>query len=137
MAVLAVNIGDIMKGAMIMGYEYIEKAAILSKCEELWNNADETTQTGVDTINTIDRITDFIEAMPAADVQPIRRGRWIISDDVEHFIAVCSECGRTEDSRDIKDMPYCHCGADMRNDSNLMETEVDGLFLNFEQGEGQ
>ena len=50
--------------------EYIEKAAILSKCEEMWNAADETTQTGVDTINTIDRITDFIEAMPAADVQP-------------------------------------------------------------------
>lgn len=50
--------------------EYTEKAAILSKCEEMWNAADETTQTGVDTINTIDKITDFIEAMPAADVQP-------------------------------------------------------------------
>lgn len=56
---------------------------------------------------------DTIDTMPAADVQPIRRGRWIIADDVEHFIAVCSECGRTEDSRDIKDMPYCHCGARM------------------------
>ena len=50
--------------------EYIEKAAILSKCEDMWNAADETTQTGVDTINTIDKITDFIEAMPVADVQP-------------------------------------------------------------------
>jgi hypothetical protein len=48
-----------------------------------------------------------------ADVQPIRHGRWIIEDDVEHFIAVCSECGRTEDSRDINEMPYCHCGARM------------------------
>lgn len=45
--------------------------------------------------------------------EPVKRGRWIIMDDVEHFIAVCSECGRTEDSRDIKDMPYCHCGAKM------------------------
>ena len=53
------------------------------------------------------------EEQPAADVQPVRRGKWIITDDVEHFIAVCSECGRTEDSRDIKDMPYCHCGARM------------------------
>lgn len=53
--------------------EYIEKAAILSKCEEMWNNADETTQTGVDTINAIDRITDFIEAIPASDVQPVVR----------------------------------------------------------------
>ena len=59
-----------------------------------------------------------IEDIPTADVQPVRRGRWIITDDVEHFIAVCSECGRTEDSRAIKDMPYCHCGADMRGEGN-------------------
>ena len=61
---------------------------------------------------------DFIEAIPAADVQPIKHGRWIITDDVEHFIAICSECGRTEDSRGIKDMPYCHCGARMDGDNN-------------------
>lgn len=48
-----------------------------------------------------------------AEKEPVKHGRWIIMDDVEHFIAVCSECGRTEDSRDIKDMPYCHCGAKM------------------------
>ena len=54
-----------------------------------------------------------ISAVKAADVQPVKHGRWIITDDVEHFIAVCSECGRTEDSRDIKDMLYCHCGARM------------------------
>lgn len=53
--------------------ECIEKAAILSKCEEMWNNADETTQMGVDTINTIDRITDLIEAMPVVDVQLISK----------------------------------------------------------------
>lgn len=47
--------------------------------------------------------------------EPVKRGHWIITDDVEHFIAICSECGRTEDSRCIKDMPYCHCGADMRD----------------------
>lgn len=43
----------------------------------------------------------------------VKHGRWIITDDVEHFIAICSECGRAEDSRGIKDMPYCHCGARM------------------------
>ena len=53
--------------------EYVEKAAILSKCEEMWNNADETTQTGVDTINAIDRITDYIESLPTTDVQPVVR----------------------------------------------------------------
>ena len=51
------------------------------------------------------------------EAQPVKHGRWIITDDVEHFIAVCSECGRTEDSRCIKDMPYCHCGARMNEDA--------------------
>lgn len=60
----------------------------------------------------IDCMTECIESK-AVDIQPMKRGRWIITDDVEHFIAVCSECGRTEDSRAIKDMPYCHCGARM------------------------
>lgn len=64
--------------------------------------------------NTIGGLTaNDIMRFPKADVQPVRHGKWIIADDVEQFIAVCSECGRTEDSRGIKDMPYCHCGARM------------------------
>ena len=62
-------------------------------------------------------VADKIKDLKAADVQSVKRGRWIIVDDVEHFIAVCSECERTEDSRGIKDMPYCHCGARMDGDS--------------------
>lgn len=68
-------------------------------------------------LQAIEHATAILELMPAADVQPVKRGRWIITDDVEHFIAVCSECGRTEDSRAIKDMPYCHCGARMDGDT--------------------
>ena len=64
--------------------EYISREAVMSKCDDIWNNADETTQTGVDTINTIDEITDFIESLPAADVQPVKRGRWI-----ETHISLC------------------------------------------------
>lgn len=58
-------------------------------------------------------VLDVVRRIPTADVQPIRHGRWIITDDVEQFVAICSECGRTEDSRCIDDMPYCHCGARM------------------------
>jgi hypothetical protein len=61
--------------------EFIEKVKVLSKCEEMWNNADETTQAGVDTINAIDRITDFIEAMPVVNVQPVDNGK-------EHIIYI-------------------------------------------------
>ena len=42
------------------------------------------------------------------------QGEWIIVDDTEQFIAKCSVCGRIEDSRMVKDYPFCHCGADMR-----------------------
>lgn len=42
------------------------------------------------------------------------QGEWIIVDDTEKFIAKCSVCGRIEDSRMVKDYPFCHCGADMR-----------------------
>ena len=46
---------------------------------------------------------------------PLRsQGEWIIVDDTEQFIAKCSICGRIEDSRMVKDYPFCHCGADMR-----------------------
>lgn len=46
------------------------------------------------------------------------QGKWIIIDDTEKFIAKCSVCGRIEDSRMIKDYPFCHCGADMRGNNN-------------------
>lgn len=41
------------------------------------------------------------------------QGEWIIVDDCEQFIAKCSVCGRIEDSRMVKDYPFCHCGARM------------------------
>ena len=99
--------------------EYIEKAAILSKCEEMWNNADETTQTGVDTINAIDRITDFIEAMPIANVQPVKRGKWKEIEDFDgdsHY--GCSACGAEfyleAGTPSDNEYYYCpHCGAKM------------------------
>lgn len=42
------------------------------------------------------------------------QGEWIIVDDTEKFIAKCSVCGRIEDSRMVKDYPYCPCGARMK-----------------------
>ena len=42
------------------------------------------------------------------------QGEWIIIDDTEQFIVKCSVCGRIEDSRMVKDYPFCHCGAKMR-----------------------
>lgn len=103
--------------------EYIEKAAILSKCEEMWNDADETTQTGVDTINAIDRITDLIEAIPAADVKPDKRGKWdneYLDDDI--WWAECTACKEETHSRygRVSAYNYCpNCGADMREPKTI------------------
>lgn len=91
--------------------EYIDREAVMSKCNDIWDNADETTQTGVDTINTIDEVVDFIESLPSADVQPVKRGKWFhINND--SFI-YCSECYHeaywdTDYGQQLFDFcPYC------------------------------
>ena len=69
---------------------------------------------------------DIISDMPAADVQPVRRGRWI---DIYEYckmngykpsgVAVyhwCSECMKGQE----KTSDFCPCcGADMRGDENV------------------
>lgn len=86
--------------------EYISREAVLSKCADIWDNADETTRTGVDIINTIDKITDFIESLPATDVQPVKHGQW--EDCSNGWMCSCCERDNT------KDTPFCpNCGARM------------------------
>ena len=106
MAVLAVNIGDTMKGMMIMGYEYQEK--FVDKANEILANQMKTKPEWIDRkalikaleadFNTdwadyasknnfdkdyIDGVRDeyddvmkIICKQPVADVQPVKRGRW-------------------------------------------------------------
>lgn len=63
-------------------------------------------------------IADELRAIPAADVQPVRHGRWIQHyepyDTGEEWIEApygfeCSECGRWEAEKE----PFCNCGAKM------------------------
>ena len=63
-------------------------------------------------------LLEKIESIPAADVRPVVRGRWIRhyeqADTGEDIITypcgwVCSECGRWES----EDEPFCNCGAMM------------------------
>ena len=52
----------------------------------------------------------ILEKMPAADVEPIKRGRWI--EDGSGVI-ICSECGEEHEWQDYR-APYCDtCGAKM------------------------
>ena len=59
---------------------------------------------------------DFIEAIPAADVQPVKHGKWLsrCEGDIYEF-SECSECGNMESC----ETPYCaQCGARMDGDKN-------------------
>jgi len=56
-------------------------------------------------------VTDFADK--CRECGRLKKGKWIIIDDCEKFIAKCSECGQVEDSRMISKYPYCHCGAKM------------------------
>ena len=70
-------------------------------------------------------IEEAITEAPAADVQPVKRGKWkehhaiyIKQLDICLVRAKCSYCGRYSDKVDdyipYLDLEYCsHCGADM------------------------
>lgn len=98
--------------------EYICREAVMSKCNDIWDNADETTQTGVDTINTIDEITDFIENLPAADVQLVVHAYWIELPKAlnpNENPCKCSNCGHVLSFMNYyPKSKYCDdCGARM------------------------
>ena len=63
-------------------------------------------------------LAEMLYYMPAADVQEVRRGRWI---DIEHapnglLYATCSVCGKRQT---VEFTSYCpNCGADMRGKEN-------------------
>ena len=68
-----------------------------------------------------------IDEIPAADVEPVRRGNWNIRLSHESTLCLeCSVCGRKVDNSDLHFLlelgeygvacqlyPYCHCGAKM------------------------
>ena len=61
-----------------------------------------------------EKVAEWLKELKALREDKRPHGEWIIIDDCEHFIAKCSVCGRIEDSRLIKNYPFCRCGADMR-----------------------
>lgn len=50
-------------------------------------------------------VLDDINALPAADVQPVKHGRWIGVDYDTYF--ECSECKNMTDWQNYKYCPYC------------------------------
>jgi DNA-directed RNA polymerase subunit RPC12/RpoP len=83
--------------------EYIEREAAITTCKTFWHN-------------NLHNALEAFRQTQAADVQPVRHGRWINHG----WNTVCSECG--EDYAFAK-RNYCpNCGAKM----DLKEDDKDG-----------
>ena len=80
-------------------------------------------------------VASVFDIVPAADVEPVRRGNWNIRLADESTLCLeCSVCGRRVDDIDLHHLleageygeacrryPYCHCGSKMD-----LEDENDG-----------
>ena len=89
-----------------MAKEYIEREALLCMVQP----DDPGDEMAVITIATAKKvIRRLAHCCPAADVAPVRRGRWIEEDGIQ----ICSECGEEHEWEDYR-APYCDtCGAKM------------------------
>lgn len=92
--------------------EYIEREKAYEKCG--WYNT-------VNGKSICAARKDELAAIPAADVAPVRHGRWIdLGDDYWERGRTstrykCSECGRRAGQKQAKLYHFCpNCGADMR-----------------------
>lgn len=77
------------------------------------------------------------DEFPAADVKPVRRGKWNIRVSDERTLCLeCSVCGRRVDNFNLHRLlifgeyeaacrryPYCHCGAKMQGAGKEKEVE--------------
>ena len=66
-------------------------------------------------INGIETVMEYAENLPAADVEPVRHGRWKHEETEGGFhIWSCSRCGRGMNGNPTGTNLYCyHCGAKM------------------------
>lgn len=89
--------------------EYIEREAAMQCVKHAWAKGLDPTQ--------------YIELVPAADVEPVRHGRWIdiqgernMAGGIVYADATCSICKKHTEMRHFYPilLPYCpNCGAKM------------------------
>lgn len=81
--------------------EYIERSAAIKAAKHAWAKGLEPSQ--------------YIEALPAADVAPVVHAEWVVCGDGDNVPWMCSHCGKTT-AHKYKVMygKYCpHCWAKM------------------------
>ena len=98
--------------------EYIEREAAIAALDEFRLNQTVSKYATVMQCraarDAISRAIKMLESLPAADVEPVRHGRWVKDGEV----VVCSECGE-EHAWDEYRATYCEdCGAKMDLEEN-------------------
>lgn len=104
--------------------EYIDRDAAINAMCRLCSDTTRDKCSIQDICNHVCRL----EAVPAAEVRPVVRGKWISNDDGETiiklkygepqgscFCSVCHEWLVASDEYDVKGNFCPNCGADMRN----------------------
>lgn len=61
--------------------EYIERSAAIKAAKHAWAKGLEPSQ--------------YIEALPAADVAPVVHAEWVVCGDGDNVPWMCSHCGKT------------------------------------------
>ena len=95
--------------------EYIERGALMQF--PIRRNHYDRKNGNKHFINGIESVLEYAENLPAADVAPVRHGRWIDAyPDIEpnpmFMYGICSECGFEQGLS--KYLKYCpDCGAKM------------------------
>lgn len=86
--------------------EYIERERVVDVLVDM-----ETLALYEDAIPAIKNIRRLIDGIPAADVAPVRHGRW---ERTSKSLMVCTACGNCVVDDRISGMFYCpNCGAKM------------------------
>ena len=91
--------------------EYIEREDLINKiCNEKCHSEYGRCQKGIHDDKIFLCVCDFIMWQPAADVTPVRHGRWVCVDTDNEQFFICNRCKRKE----YWESNYCpNCGAKM------------------------
>ena len=112
--------------------EYIEREPMIEEMQRLIDNVSRNFPKATETELIIlkgkyEAFMEYIKEQPAADVQPVKRGRWICNEELYYNgMAKCSCCEAefyVEDLQtlqgDAECVKFCpNCGADMIGDEN-------------------
>lgn len=108
-----------------MTEEYISRKAVRDAIASLSIERFELSNAYRLYVEALDNVDKKVVKIPAADVEPVRHGRWKEESDYDgDSIYVCSECGETwtliDGTPQDNNMRYCpHCGARMDGGKNV------------------